>query len=166
MIKKIVQNEVSINKDEKKICCLIGHRNIKLPENLNERLENLIERFILLIDVKKFSLAGRHLYFERMCYDTLKRLQKRFPEIEINIYTDDLDDQENVVGLYDKMILESDYCIFYCNENYVYKQPGIRMKSFPIQHRAKIAFGHANLLSRIRSYTNKPLMIKNLWTSN
>lgn len=127
-----------------KTVCFIGHRKIEVTDNLEQELTEYIEYLILNENVKVF-LFGSRSEFDNLCYDVVSKLKEKYPDIKrVNVrctyeYLPDmymkfyLEDYEE--SIYPKecinsgkisyvrrnqaMVDDSDYCIFYYNENYL-----------------------------------------------
>lgn len=123
-------------------CCFIGHRRIKKTSRLEERLRNTICRLIEA-GVSDF-IFGDHSAFDVLCYDTVTSLREEYPEIRRIHFRKDYQEIDDSVRQYfvegyedsicpngvasagkaayiernQAMIRESDYCIFYYDENY------------------------------------------------
>ena len=126
-----------------KVCCFIGHRNVKKTTELKEKLMNTVRWLISEKDVSKF-LFGDKSYFDDFCQEVVKELKNEFPHIKrvylrttypelgepyLGYILRDFEDTyvpkgvENAgVASYvernQAMINASDYCIFYYNPNY------------------------------------------------
>ncbi len=125
-----------------KTCCFIGHRNIEISDNLELRLEQIIEDLITNIGIEIF-LFGSKSQFNDLCYEAVNKLKKKYPFIkrvyvraEYEIIGDDY--KKYLLGKYDstyfpksavgagkavyikrnfEMIDKSYYCVFYHDEN-------------------------------------------------
>jgi len=64
-----------------KKCCFIGHREIEITKDLENRLDELIERLINNNDVNEF-LFGSRSEFNSFCYDVVCRKQRKYPNIK------------------------------------------------------------------------------------
>lgn len=123
-------------------CCLIGHRKIEksaeIKENLMIVLRNLIEQ-----GVSRF-LFGDHSQFNDLCYDAVTELKQEYPYIKRIKYRKDYPEISESVKQYflegfedsicpegvanagkasyvkrnQTMIMDSDICVFYCNNQY------------------------------------------------
>ena len=126
-----------------KVCCFIGHRNVKKTTELKEKLMNTVRWLISEKDVSKFLFGGKS-YFDDFCQEVVKELKNEFPHIKrvylrttypelgepyLGYILRDFEDTyvpkgvENAgVASYvernQAMINASDYCIFYYNPNY------------------------------------------------
>jgi uncharacterized phage-like protein YoqJ len=126
-----------------KVCCFIGHRNVKKTLELREKLTNTIRWLITENGVDKF-LFGSKSNFDDFCQEVVKELREEYPHIMrvyVRMYYPELGEPyigyilrdfedtymperiENAgVARYvernQEMINASDYCIFYYDENY------------------------------------------------
>jgi uncharacterized phage-like protein YoqJ len=143
-----------------KMCCFIGHRDVKASQELKVLLK---EKIIALIKEKgvQYFLFGSASKFDELCLQTVTELKKQYPEI-VRVYIrakerylteerkksllKDYDDTIMSTGVenagratYVKrnqaMIDASTYCVFYYNANYgrISKKGG-----------TKIAFDYVN----------------------
>lgn len=67
-------------------CCFIGHRNIDINENFEERLKNLVEDLILNKNVRIF-LFGSRSEFNTLCHVVVSALKEKYPFIKRIVYT-------------------------------------------------------------------------------
>lgn len=131
-------------------CCFIGHRKITQTDKLRVRLRQTVCSLIES-GVTDF-IFGDHSAFDTLCYDVVTELKERYPKIRRIHFRKDFQEISDsvreffVAGYEDSicpdgvasagkasyiernqaMIRESDYCIFYYNENY---QPDRRKES-------------------------------------
>ncbi len=127
---------------ERKICCFIGHRKIENFAETQVKLEKILKDLIKQ-GVVRF-IFGDHSQFNDLCYDNVTKLKNDYPYIERIKFRKDYQEisesvkkyfiegfEDNIcpegVGKAGKasyvernqaMILASDVCIFYYNENY------------------------------------------------
>lgn len=141
-----------------KTCCFIGHREIKITEELKKEICGYIENLIVKENVKVF-LFGSKSEFDYLCLKIVTELKEKYKDIKRVEYTcksenvileserekweriySDLEKREvYLLGVEEEyeherkytagkaayverneaMIDDSDYCIFYYNENYV-----------------------------------------------
>lgn len=125
-----------------KKCCFIGHRDIVLNDLLIKNIKYVIEKLIILKDVKVF-LFGSNSRFDDICYDIVSELQKKY-EIKrvyvrsqyqfisdqyknyiLSFYEDTYFSNKSIkagkiahIKRNEQMIDESDFCVFYYNKNY------------------------------------------------
>ena len=66
-------------------CCFIGHRQIKITEDLVSKIESYIENLILEKKVKIF-LFGSRSEFNFLCYQIVSKLMERFKNIKRIFY--------------------------------------------------------------------------------
>lgn len=126
-----------------KVCCFIGHRNVKKTTELKEKLINTVRWLITEKGVNKF-LFGIKSNFDDFCQEVVKELREEYPHIKrvyVRMYYPELGEPyigyilrdfedtymperiENAgVARYvernQEMINASDYCIFYYDKNY------------------------------------------------
>ena len=126
-----------------KVCCFIGHRNVKKTTELKEKLMNTVRWLITEKGVDKF-LFGSKSNFDDFCQEVVKGLREEYPHIKrvyVRVYYPELGEPylgyilrdfedtyvpkgvENAgVARYvernQAMINASDYCIFYYNPDY------------------------------------------------
>lgn len=140
-----------------KACCFIGHREIKITEELKKGIYAYVEHLILNENVKNF-LFGSRSEFNVLCHSVVTELKGKYSEIKRIVYTckseiamkeserykwesiyslikgrqiyllwveEEFDYKTKYVsgkGAYvernQAMIDDSDYCVFYYNENY------------------------------------------------
>ena len=126
-----------------KVCCFIGHRNVKKTTELKEILINTVRWLITEKGVNKF-LFGSKSNFDDFCQEVVKELREEYPHIRrvyVRMYYPELGEPyigyilrdfedtymperiENAgVARYvernQEMINASDYCIFYYNPHY------------------------------------------------
>ena len=133
-----------MQKHNAKICCFIGHRKIERTVELKQAIYNYVESFIVNENVKIF-LFGSRSQFDDLCYKVVSELKEKYPDIK-RVYVRSC--YEYVSDMYMKYLLEgyeetiypkecknsgkisylkrnqamidqSDYCLFYYNENYL-----------------------------------------------
>jgi uncharacterized phage-like protein YoqJ len=170
-----------------KVCCFIGHRNVKKTTELKEKLTKKVSGLITENGVDKF-LFGSKSNFDDFCQEVVKELREEYPHIKrvyVRMYYPELGEPyigyilrdfedtymperiENAgVARYvernQEMINASDYCIFYYDENY---QPSRRKYSkrsvgdYQPKSGTKVAFDYANQ----RKNGGKDLTIINLF---
>ena len=127
-----------------KICCFVGHRKIEITVEHKQELYDYIESLIVNENVKVF-LFGSRSKFDDLCYEVVTELQEKYPYIE-RVYVRSQyeyvgkDYESYLLQFYEKttypesckgagklshikrnqaMIDESDFCLFYYNENYL-----------------------------------------------
>ena len=145
-----------------KSCAFIGHRKIKISDELIIKLRLIIDELITKCGVRLF-LFGSKSEFNDLCYKVVTELKEKYPYIERVVYTcsnevcaldrdkekweklcTQVKGQKIDVQYFDKecefknkytsgkgsyvernfsMIDDSDYCIFYFDENY---EPSMR----------------------------------------
>ena len=124
--------------------CFIGHREIEITDDLKEPLNKYIEQTILQEDVKVF-LFGSGSKFDELCYDIVTKLKEKYPYIKrvyvrsnfecisddykqylLEFYEETMFPEEcansgkiSYIKRNQAMINQSDYCVFYYNENYL-----------------------------------------------
>ena len=129
---------------ENKVCCFIGHRQIKKSTELRENLITLIEVLIINKKVDNFFFGSKSK-FDDYCYEIVTELKEKYPHIKRvyvrSAYQDIPDWYENsllehyedtyfpehmakagrasYVERNQEMINKSDFCIFYYDENYL-----------------------------------------------
>ena len=159
-----------------KVCCFIGHRNVKKTTELKEKLMKTVRWLITEKGVDQL-LFGSKSNFDDFCQEVVKELREEYPHIKrvyvrtyypelgepyIGYILRDFEDTymperiENAgVARYvernQEMINASDYCIFYYDENY---QPSRRKYSkrsvgdYQPKSGTKVAFDYANQRKR------------------
>lgn len=126
-----------------KTCCFIGHRNTEETPKLREKLEETILQLIKEQKVKTF-LFGSRSGFDYLCLDIVTELKNDFPDVKriyvrshypfindwyreflLNNYDDTImpcglenAGRASYVERNQAMINDSDFCVFYYNENY------------------------------------------------
>lgn len=131
------------NSNMSKKVCFVGHRKIEETPELEKDLSDYIEHLIKNEDVKVF-LFGSRSKFDDFCYDIVTELKEKYPYIqrvyvrssyqfidesyekyllesyESTTYPDSCINSGKIsyVKRNQAMIDESDFCIFYYNENY------------------------------------------------
>ena len=127
-----------------KIVCFIGHRKIVITFDLEKKLTEYIEYLIVNENVKVF-LFGSRSEFDNLCYDIVSKLKEKYPYIK-RIYFRSC--YEKISDSYEKFLIEiyegaiylkeckgsgkstyikrnqtmidnSDFCIFYYNQDYL-----------------------------------------------
>ena len=170
-----------------KVCCFIGHRNVKKTNKLKEKLMNTVRWLIIEKGVDKF-LFGSKSNFDDFCQEVVKELREEYSHIRrvyVRMYYPDLGEPyigyilrnfedtympehiENAgVARYvernQEMINASDYCIFYYDENYKPPRRKYSKRSvgdYQPKSGTKIAFDYANKRERC----GKNLTIINLY---
>jgi len=133
-------------------CSFFGHRNVNVSEQLENNIMNLVEYLIINNNCKYFCFGSKSK-FDNLCFDIVTKLKKQYSYIvRINYRAENedyfTDDYKNfLLKIYDEiyfndnlrklgklkyvvrnqaMIDDSDYCIFYYDENY---KPPMRKKS-------------------------------------
>ena len=71
---------------ENKTCCIIGHRNIEITEELKMRIYDYIENLIICENIKVFIFGSRSK-FNSLCHEIVSLLQKKYPSIKRIGYT-------------------------------------------------------------------------------
>lgn len=64
-----------------KVCCFIGHRNVKKTTELKEKLINTVRWLITEKGVNKF-LFGSKSNFDDFCQEVVKELREEYPHIK------------------------------------------------------------------------------------
>lgn len=163
-------------------CCFIGHRKIKKSEVLAEQLRTAIDGLIRQ-GVTNF-IFGDHSEFDSLCYDVVSELKDHYPHVRRIHYRTDYPDADNymmqfLLGGYEDsvcpervasagraayvernqaMILASDLCVFYYNEDYL---PAVRkgskcsLTTYQPRSETRLAydFAKANTKTIINLYT-------------
>lgn len=125
-----------------KTCCFLGHRKVKITEELKTKLKKEIENLIVFKKVDVF-LFGSRSQFEDLCYDIVTDLKQKYDIKRVYVraeykniskeYKDGLltayEDTyfpinlKSGVSVYikrnEEMINKSKFCLFYYNEKYV-----------------------------------------------
>ena len=152
-------------------CCFIGHRKIEVPENLENRLYNLLEDLIINKNVRVF-LFGSRIEFNDICYEVVSKLKEKYPDLK-RIYVRAeypyiSKDYENfLLGSYEEtyfpekiqkagrlvyvernceIIDKSAYCIFYYKEDYkpdIKKQSKRSLSYYQPKSGTKLAYDYA-----------------------
>ncbi|MBO5358890.1 MAG: DUF1273 family protein [Clostridia bacterium] len=129
-----------------KICCFLGHREIKKTNELKKQLSAVIENLILNENINTF-LFGSKSSFNSLCYKTVSEIKEKYLNIK-RVYVraefaeidegykmylleryEDTFFPENILksgkAVYIKrnfyMIDQSNICVFYYDENYLPK---------------------------------------------
>lgn len=128
-----------------KTCSFFGHRKVKITEELKHRLKELLEDLIVNNEVTMF-LFGSRSNFYYICHSVVDELKVKYPSIKRILYSCPSDgctlesERKEMDGYcFDKeyeyeakyiagrasyvernraMINDSDYCVFYYDENY------------------------------------------------
>lgn len=127
-----------------KICCFIGHRKIEITVKLKQAIYDFVQNLIVNENVKVFLFGSRNK-FDDLCYEVVSELQEKYPDIK-RVYVRsqyelvDKDYKSYLLQFYEEtyfpdnckgagklshikrnqaMIDQSDYCLFYYNENYL-----------------------------------------------
>ena len=130
--------------DTSKTCCFLGHREIEVTEELQDKLYLAIERLIVEKGVNRF-LLGSKSKFNSLCYQVVSKVKESYPDI-IRVYvrsayqhiSDGYKDyllegyeetyypeqiansgKASYVERNQEMIDKSDFCIVYYDENYL-----------------------------------------------
>lgn len=61
----------------KKICCFIGHRKIKVTDNLKEVLYGIIQTLVLQENVDTFFFGSKS-QFNDLCYEIVSNIKKKY----------------------------------------------------------------------------------------
>jgi hypothetical protein len=128
-------------------CCVVGHRELDFNSINQENLYKTFENLIALHNVKTF-LFGSKSKFDNMCLDVVTKLKAKYPLIK-RVYVRaefqfiDKSYENYLLQFYDEtfypdciigagkecyvernyfMIDNSDYCIFYFNNNHMIKE--------------------------------------------
>ena len=125
-------------------CCFIGHRKVKHQKELERQLLDVV-RYLIAQNVTTF-LFGDHSDFNTLCYGVVSELKETNPTIRrvhvrtdypnadaytMRFLTEGYEDSICPDGIASvernqTMILASDFCVFYYNENYL---PDLRKAS-------------------------------------
>ncbi len=131
-----------------KTCCFIGHRNVEKTPELCEKIRETVVQLIQKHNVQNF-LFGSKSKFNSLCVEIVNQIKKQYSKIKLtyfrshfpyisqeykNYLLEDFDDtlmpkgvenagKASYVERNQAMIKESDFCIFYFDENY---QPPLR----------------------------------------
>ena len=126
-----------------KICCFIGHRKIEESKELKQAIYDYVENLIVNENVKAF-LFGSGSQFDDLCYEIVSRLKENYNDIKrvyVRSQYEFIDERsENYLLKYfeetkypekckgagklsyikrnQTMIDDSDFCLFYYDENY------------------------------------------------
>ena len=101
-----------------KVCCFIGHRRIDLIKELEEKTKNVIEDLIINKEVETF-LFGSKSEFEQIYFNLYKeKVNLLCVDEKFEHKTKYTSGKASYVERNQAMIDNSDYCIFYYNENY------------------------------------------------
>ena len=130
-----------------KKCAIIGHRKIIVTNDLKEKIKDTLIKLITIENVNVFIFGSKSM-FDNVCYEIVSELKNQFP----NIYREQIRAEYPVISeeydnylkrfyensyYYDKtlktgklsyikrneiMINKSDFCLFYCNQNYLPKK--------------------------------------------
>ena len=170
-----------------KVCCFIGHRNVKKTTELKEKLTKTVCGLITENGVDKF-LFGSKSNFDDFCQEVVKELREEYPHIRrvyVRMYYPELGEPyigyilrdfedaymperiENAgvaryVECNQEMIDGSDYCVFYYDENYKPPRRKYSKRSvgdYQPKSGTKVAFDYANQ----RKNGGKDLTIINLF---
>lgn len=153
----------------KNTCCFLGHRKVKITEELKIRLESVVEKLIVKENVDTF-LFGSKSQFDDLCYQTVSRLKIKHSNIKrVYVraeypYIDD-DYTAYLLKSYEKtyfpekmikagksayvernceMINRSKFCIFYFDKNYVPFQENMKLMEHQMKSGTKLAFEYAH----------------------
>lgn len=69
-----------------KTCCFIGHRKIKITEELTKEIYDYVEHLIVCENVKRF-LFGSKSEFDELCHRIITELKEKYREIKRVGYT-------------------------------------------------------------------------------
>lgn len=129
-----------------KTCSIIGHREIKVSEDLKEKVKEVVIHLIKEKDVCTF-LFGSKSKFNSLCYDVITELKTIFPTIKrifvraeypfisndyynylLQFYEDSFYYNDKVktsrfdyIKRNEYMIKHSNFCLFYFDNNYIPK---------------------------------------------
>ncbi len=67
-----------------KRCCFAGHREIQNSNDIQDKLDVLIEKLITEENVSEFWV-GNYGMFDRMSAGAVRRLKDKYPHIELNL---------------------------------------------------------------------------------
>ena len=129
-----------------KVCSFFGHRTIVVTEELKKEIRDVVENLILNHNVRIF-LFGSRSRFDDLCLSIVSQLKEKYPNIKRVCYTCQseacyLEKEKNKINFYavdeefehkakydagkasyvernQAMINDSDFCIFYYDENYL-----------------------------------------------
>ena len=157
-------------------CCFIGHRKVKHQKELEYHLLNVV-RYLIAQNVTTF-LFGDHSDFNTLCYGVVSELKETNPTIKrvhvrtdypnadaytMRFLTEGYEDSICPDGIASAgkaayvernqaMILASDFCVFYYNENYL---PDLRkaskkaLTSYQPKSGTQIAFDFAKAQGKV-----------------
>ena len=87
------------------ICCFFGHRQIKITEELKNKLQTIIENLIISENVTAF-LFGSRSQFDDLCHSVVTELRNKYSDIRRICY---LTKSESAVLETDREALEKSY---------------------------------------------------------
>ena len=166
-----------MQKHNVKICCFVGHRKIEITDELEKRVCDYIENLIVNENVKVF-LFGSRSQFDDLCYDIVSNLKEKYSDIQrvyIRSQYEFVDEsyEKYLLGFYEEttfperckgagkishvvrnqaMIDDSDFCLFYYDENYLPpKRKWSRRDLFAYQPKSgtALAYKYANQKKKI-----------------
>lgn len=124
-------------------CSFIGHREISVTTELEQQVYSIIKELVAIKNVNTF-LFGSKSCFNRLCYEQVSKLKAAYPYIKriyvraefpqidqdyrdyLLKYYEDTDYPQKLINagraVYVErnriMIDRSDFCVFYCQEDY------------------------------------------------
>ena len=127
-----------------KKCCFIGHRKIEITDELEKKVKDYIENLIVNENVRVF-LFGSRSQFDDLCYCLVSNLKEKYSDIKrvyVRSQYEFIDEsyEKYLLGFYEEtyfperckgagkishvvrnqaMIDDSDFCLFYYDENYI-----------------------------------------------
>ena len=169
-----------------KICCFIGHRKIDVTVELKQAIYNYVESLVVNENVKIF-LFGSRSQFDDLCYEVVSELKEKYPDIkrvyvrsnyeiisdfyknyllssfEDTFYPKECKNSGKISYLKrnQTMIDQSDYCLFYYNENYLPpKRKWARRDLFEYQPKSGTALAYKYTQQKKKMTYN---LFKNTW---
>ena len=155
----------------KKVCCFLGHRKIKITEELKKKAYSIVERLIVDKNIDTF-LFGSKSQFNDLCYQVVSELKREYPHIK-RVYIRaqfpyiDRNYKDYLLQHYEEtyypdhmiragksayvernyeMINQSEYCVMYFDENYMpprRKKRNAAVADYQPKSGTKIAYDYA-----------------------
>lgn len=115
-----------------KTCCFAGHSEIYSPEEIYDKLTEIIEKLIITENIKDF-MVGNYGNFDKLSAKAVRKLKEKYPDIRLNLVvpylTKEINEYKEMYYKNYDCILMADICektpknlrIIKCNEYMVKK---------------------------------------------